>query len=145
MNIISWKYKPVSFLDRMPSSINNVNNNSYAKEYDDCNWQPLIDIKEDNKSFTLIADVPGVNKKSIEAKIEGRILIIKGNRKMDEKKNEADYHYQERTFGDFKRSFKLPKSVKEDQISANFKDGTLRVILPKAEEEEPSSRLITIK
>ena len=145
MNIISWKYKPVSFLDRMPSIINNADNNSYAKEHNDSNWQPLIDIKEDNKSFTLIADLPGVTKKNIEAKMEGRVLIIKGNRKMDEKKNKADYHYQERIFGNFERSFKLPKSVIEDAISANFEDGTLRVVLPKAEKEKPNNRLITIK
>jgi len=145
MNIVNWKYKPASFFDRMPNIVDNVINNNYNKEYYDNEWQPLVDIKEDSKSFTLIADIPGVKKNNIEVKIEDRVLIIKGDRKLDNEKDEADYHYQERKTGNFARSFKLPKSVMEDEISANFKDGTLTVLIPKEEKEQPNNRLISIK
>ena len=145
MNIVNWKYKPVSFFDRMPNIVDNVINNSYDKEYYDNDWQPLVDIKEDSKSFSLIADIPGVKKNNIEVKIEDRVLIIKGDRKLDNEKDKAGYHYQERKTGNFTRSFKLPKSVMEDEISANFKDGTLTVLIPKEEKEQPNNRLISIK
>lgn len=145
MNIVNWRYKPVSHLDRMPNILDNAiynsnDNDSYKNE-----WKPLVDVKENSKSFILIADMPGVKKSNIEAKIKENVLIIKGDKKFDDEKNKDDYHYSERKVGKFARSFKLPKSIIEDKISANFKDGTLTVTIPKAEKEKPNDRLISIK
>ena len=145
MNIVNWRYKPVSFLDRMPNILDNAiynsnDNDSYKNE-----WKPLVDVKENSKSFILIADMPGVKKSNIEAKIKENVLIIKGDKKLDDEKNKDDYHYSERKVGKFARSFKLPKSIMEDKISANFKDGSLTITIPKAEKEKPNDRLISIK
>ena len=145
MNIVNWKYKPVSVLDRMPNvldnAIYNINeDNLYSNE-----WQPLVDVKENSKSYILVADMPGVKKNNIEAKIKENVLIIKGDKKSDDEKNKDDYHYSERKVGKFARSFKLPKSIMEDKISANFKDGSLTITIPKAEKEKPNDRLISIK
>lgn len=145
MNIVNWRYKPVSLLDRMPNvldnAIYNINDNYlYSNE-----WKPLVDVKENSKSYILVADMPGVKKNNIEAKIKENVLIIKGDKKLDDEKNKDDYHYNERKVGKFARSFKLPKSIMEDKISANFKDGSLTITIPKAEKEKPNDRLISIK
>ena len=145
MNIVNWRYKPVSLLDRMPSVLDNAIYNSNDNDLYKNEWQPLIDVKENNKSFILVADMPGVKKNNIEAKIKENILIIKGDKKLEDEKNKDDYHYSERKVGRFARSFKLPKSIKEDKISAIFKDGSLTITIPKAEKEKPNDRLISIK
>ena len=145
MNIVNWRYKPVSLLDRMPNILDNAiynsnDNDSYKNE-----WKPLVDVKENSKSFILVADMPGVKKNNIEAKIKENVLIIKGDKKLEDEKKNDDYHYSERKVGKFARSFKLPKSIMEDKISAIFKDGTLTITIPKAEKEKPNDRLISIK
>ena len=145
MNIVNWRYKPVSFLNRMPNILDNATYNVNDKEVYNNEWQPLVDIKENSKSYILVADMPGVKKSNIEAKVEENILIIKGDKKLDNEEDNDDYHYSERKVGKFARSFKLPQSIIEDKISANFKDGTLTVTIPKVEEEKPNNRLISIK
>ena len=145
MKIVNWRYEPVSLLDRMPSVLDNAIYNSNDNDLYKNEWQPLIDVKENNKSFILVADMPGVKKNNIEAKIKENILIIKGDKKLEDEKNKDDYHYSERKVGRFARSFKLPKSIKEDKISAIFKDGSLTITIPKAEKEKPNDRLISIK
>lgn len=145
MNIVNWRYKPTSLFDKMPSVLDNAIYNSNDNDLYKNEWQPLIDVKENNKSFILVADMPGVKKNNIEAKIKENILIIKGDKKLEDEKNKDDYHYSERKVGRFARSFKLPKSIKEDKISAIFKDGSLTITIPKAEKEKPNDRLISIK
>ena len=145
MNIVNWRYKPVSLLDRMPNILDNAIYNSNDNDLYSNEWQPLVDVKENSKSYILVADMPGVKKNNIEAKIKENVLIIKGDKKLDDEKNKDDYHYSERKVGKFARSFKLPKSIIEDKISANFKDGSLTITIPKAEKEKPNDRLISIK
>tara|TARA_A200000159_G_C6983781_1_gene198659 strand:- start:19 stop:456 length:438 start_codon:yes stop_codon:yes gene_type:complete len=145
MNIVNWRYKPVSLLDRMPNVLDNAIYNSNDNDLYSNEWQPLVDVKENSKSYILVADMPGVKKNNIEAKIKENVLIIKGDKKLDDEKNKDDYHYSERKVGKFARSFKLPKSIMEDKISANFKDGSLTITIPKAEKEKPNDRLISIK
>ena len=145
MNIVNWRYKPVSLLDRMPNILDNAIYNSNDNDLYSNEWQPLVDVKENSKSYILVADMPGVKKNNIEAKIKENVLIIKGDKKLDDEKNKDDYHYSERKVGKFARSFKLPKSIMEDKISANFKDGSLTITIPKAEKEKPNDRLISIK
>jgi HSP20 family protein len=145
MNIVNWRYKPVSLLDRMPNVLDNAIYNINDDDLYSNEWQPLVDVKENSKSYILVADMPGVKKNNIEAKIKENVLIIKGDKKLDDEKNKDDYHYSERKVGKFARSFKLPKSIMEDKISANFKDGSLTITIPKAEKEKPNDRLISIK
>ena len=145
MNIVNWRYKPVSLLDRMPNILDNAIYNSNDNDLYKNEWHPLVDVKENSKSFILVADMPGVKKNNIEAKIKENVLIIKGDKKLEDEKKNDDYHYSERKVGKFARSFKLPKSIMEDEISAIFKDGSLTITIPKAEKEKPNDRLISIK
>ena len=87
MNIVNWRYKPTSLFDRMPSVLDNAIYNRNDNDLYKNEWNPLVDIKENSKSFILVADMPGVKKNNIEAKIKENVLIIKGGKKLDDKKS----------------------------------------------------------
>ena len=89
--------------------------------------------------------MPGIKKSDIEVKIEENVLILKAERKIDKKNVNEKYHFSERRSGTFSRSFKLPKSVKEEKITADFDNGVLSIIIPKAEDAITSNRLIKVK
>jgi len=112
-------------------------------ENDSLTWQPQVDVKETKDGYEILADIPGLDKKDIKISLHDNVLTPKGDRKIDEKKeNEQSYHI-ERLFGSFSRSFTLPEKVDPDNIKANYKDGVLRVTLQKSEETKP--REIEIK
>ena len=101
-------------------------------------------FKEKDNSFVLSADIPGLNKKDIKINVANGRLSISGERTFETDQENDNYHYQERRFGTFDRSFNLPETVDEDNISASFKNGILSIQLPKHEVEIPKDRLIKI-
>lgn len=102
-------------------------------------WTPSADITENEKEFRILVDMPGVDKKDIKVNFkEGRVTIT-GERMEEEKEEKDDFIRQERYFGTFYRAFMLPEKVKEDKIKATFKEGVLKLQIPKAEEEKPKS------
>ena len=100
-------------------------------------WTPAIDIAEDNDSFLVTADLPGLTKKDISINIKENMLTISGERKSEIKDEKRNYCRTERRYGAFKRSFQLTDQVLADKITATFKDGVLTVNVPKAEEVKP--------
>lgn len=101
------------------------------------NWTPAVDITEDNDSFVVTADLPGLTKKDISINIKENMLTISGERKSEIKDEKRNYCRTERRYGTFKRSFQLTDQVLADKITATFKDGVLTVDVPKAEEVKP--------
>jgi HSP20 family protein len=111
-----------------------------------CRWCPAVDVSEDAKEILVSADLPGVEPKEVEITVKENVLTLSGERKTEkEEKDEQEgtYHRVERTTGAFSRSFVLPSTVDETKVSAEYKDGVLRVHLPKREEVQP--RKIQIK
>ena len=100
-------------------------------------WTPAVDVYEDESNFVLHVELPGVTKDDIELHLENRTLTIRGERKMEKGYNVDNYIQRERLYGRFARAFTLPATIEQDKISANFKDGVLEVVLPKAEEVKP--------
>jgi HSP20 family protein len=100
-------------------------------------WAPLVDVYEEEGSFVIRAELPGLSKEDIELHLENRTLTIRGERKPEKNFNAENYHQRERFYGRFARSFTLPSTIEQDKIAANFKDGVLEVVLPKAEEVRP--------
>jgi HSP20 family protein len=100
-------------------------------------WAPVVDIKETADAFLVSAELPGMTKEDIHVEVENSTLSIKGERRFEQKKEGENYHFVERSYGSFYRSFGLPKNVNGEGISADYKDGVLRVTLPKAEEVKP--------
>ena len=103
-----------------------------------------VDISENDKEFTLTADFPGFDKKDVNLKVEEGVLTLSANRESDDKSNDGSFRIRERRSGSFSRSFSLPENVLAENINAKFKNGTLAVSIPKAEEVKPDIRQIKI-
>ncbi|HWO43004.1 MAG TPA: Hsp20/alpha crystallin family protein [Candidatus Eisenbacteria bacterium] len=96
-------------------------------------WNPSIDLYETPEAFILEVDLPGVKKEGVKVEVEGRDLILRGERSFERTQSSERFHYQERHSGSFMRRMTLPQSVDKEKIEAEFRDGVLRVILTKAE------------
>ena len=94
-------------------------------------WLPAVDIKEDEKTITVTADLPGIKKEDISVAVHEGVLSIRGERKSEVEKKENNFHRIERSSGVFERHLTLNVPVDESKISANYKDGVLHVTLPK--------------
>src|SRR6056297_2200109 len=102
-------------------------------------WAPSADITENENEYQIMMDIPGMDKKDIKITIQDGRVSVTGERKTEEKEEKADFVRQERYYGSFFRSFKLPEKVKEEDIKATFKDGVLKLLIPKAEVVKPKS------
>ncbi len=100
-------------------------------------WTPTSDISEDEKEYLVVMDLPGIDKKDIKVNFQDGRLTVTGESQKEEKQEKKDYIRRERFKGSFYRSFTLPESIKEDDIKADFKEGVLKVHIPKAEVSKP--------
>ena len=100
-------------------------------------WTPAVDVYEDEKSFVIKAEIPGVSKSDVKVNLNENVLSITGERKFENEEKRENYHRVERRYGQFYRSFTLPPNVNAAEIAGEFKDGILRVTLPKKEEAQP--------
>ncbi|HEV2387610.1 MAG TPA: Hsp20/alpha crystallin family protein [Candidatus Acidoferrales bacterium] len=100
-------------------------------------WSPEVDIRETEEELVLEADLPGIEEKDLDIRVEGNMLTIRGERKFEKKESEESYLRVERSYGSFTRSFSLPQTVKTESIKASYHDGVLTIRLPKREEAKP--------
>ena len=97
-------------------------------------WNPSVDIFENDNEVVMKAELPGMNAKDIEVKLENNVLTLKGERRFEKETKEENYHRIEREYGTFTRSFAVPAAVNGDKVTAEYKDGVLKIVLPKKEE-----------
>ena len=102
-------------------------------------WTPSVDIVEDEKEWLVKADLPEVKKEDVKVTVENGVLTLTGERKLDKEEKDKKYHRLERSFGNFLRSFTLPNSADATKVNAEFKDGLLKVHLPKSEKAKPKA------
>jgi HSP20 family protein len=107
-------------------------------------WAPAVDIYEQDHNIVIKAELPGVDPKDVDIRMENNVLTIKGERKLDNEVKKENYHRVERAYGVFTRSFTLPSVVDPGSIKAEFKDGVLRITLPKREEAKPKQIQINV-
>src|SRR5712691_2690042 len=107
-------------------------------------WAPAVDIYEQDNNIVLKAELPGVDPKDVDIRLENNTLTLRGERKFDDEVKKENYHRVERAYGAFTRSFTLPTVVDQGSIKAEFKDGVLRVTLPKREEAKPKQIQISV-
>lgn len=107
-------------------------------------WAPAVDIFERDGSIVLTAELPGVDPKDVDIRVENNVLSLRGERKFDSETKREDYHRVERAYGSFIRSFTLPNVVDTEKIKADYKDGVLKVTLPQKEEAKPKQISISI-
>ena len=107
-------------------------------------WAPAVDIYEHEGNLVLKAELPGIDPKDVDVRVENNVLTLQGERKFESEVKREEYHRVERAYGTFSRSFTLPNVVDTDKIKAEFKDGLLRVVLPKREEAKPKQISIAV-
>jgi len=107
-------------------------------------WCPLVDVEESDKEYTIKAELPEVRKEDVKVQVENGSLRISGERKLEKEEKGRRFHRLERSYGAFERSFSLPEGTKKNDVSAEFKDGLLRVHLPKSEITKPKALEIPV-
>ena len=145
MNLINWRPKTVSSYNTLPSIFERMVDDNFFFDYDNNDLRPSVEINESNDVFMISADLPGIEKSDIEVRVEENTLILSAKRHLDKSDKNEKFHYNERRFGTFSRSFKLPKTVKEEKITAKLDNGVLSIVIPKAEDAIKSNRLIAVK
>lgn len=108
-------------------------------------WLPAVDILEKEGNLILRVEVPGVNEKDIDLKLEGNVLTLKGEKKQEHEEERNNYHRMESFYGSFSRSFTLPDTVDRDHIKADYKNGILTVTIPQKPEVRPREIPVSAK
>jgi HSP20 family protein len=108
-------------------------------------WSPAVDIYETENELVLKADVPQVDPKDIDVRVENQTLTISGERKFEQESSSKGFHRLERSYGSFVRSFAVPNTFDTDHIAADFKNGVLSVSLPKKEAAKPRQVKVEVK
>lgn len=140
------KYNPLRELRSMQDQMNRLLDLAWSRDPgEDLRegvWQPLVDIFENDEAVVIKAELPGVDQRDIEVKIEDATLTIRGERKQETQVRKENYHRIERCYGAFQRSFSLPQSIDREKVAASCEKGVLTITLPKKEEVKP--RQITV-
>src|SRR6266404_7207435 len=108
------------------------------------NFAPAVDVYEDEHSVTLKIEVPGIDEKDIDVRIENRTLTVHGERKFEKEEKEENYRRVERQYGSFTRSFTLPSTVDPNNVQANYEKGVLKIKLAKKAEAKPKQIKVNV-
>jgi HSP20 family protein len=150
MAIVRWEpfREMVTIQDRMNRIFDEAfraNRGSGSEEdYALAAWTPVVDIYEQEGNIVLKAELPGVDPKDVEVRVENNVLTLRGERKFDNDVKKEGYHRVERAYGSFGRSFTLPTVVDTEKIKAEYQDGVLRLTLPKREESKAKQISISV-
>jgi HSP20 family protein len=107
-------------------------------------FMPRFDVSESDAGIDVSAELPGMDEKDIEVSTDGNILSIKGEKHTGHEENKTNYRVSERSYGTFQRSFSLPDGLDLEKVDAKFKDGVLKMHLPKTEESRKNVKKIKV-
>jgi HSP20 family protein len=108
-------------------------------------WVPTCDVYETPTQMVIKLELPEVKKENIHVLIEGNILTISGERKLEENIKEENYHRLERSYGEFVRTFTLPPTLELNTLTAEFNEGILKVVIQKREEAKAKAVEVKVK
>lgn len=100
-------------------------------------WNPAVDVIDGEDSLVVKAELPGVDKKDIGIEVKDGVLFLRGERSADNEEKGKNFYRRERSYGRFERSFSLPGPVDADKVKAEYKDGVLKIDIPKPEGHKP--------
>jgi HSP20 family protein len=143
--IVRWE--PFHGVTTLQDQINHLFNDAFERTGEQSNisaWAPAVDIYETEQELVVKADLPDVDLKDLDIRVENNILTIRGERKFEKKVNEESYLRVERSFGSFARSFTLAKTVNPDAIKAEYQNGVLTLTIPKREEAKPKQVKVNV-
>ena len=106
---------------------------------------PAVDVTEDDKAYTIAAELPGLEEKDIEVSLAGDILTLKGEKRQEKEERNKNWYVSERAYGSFQRAFELPQGIDRDKIAAGFAKGVLTITLPKSPDAQNQQKKIDVK
>jgi HSP20 family protein len=131
----------------LQDQINRLFNDAFERTGQESNltaWAPAVDIYETAHELVVKADLPDIDPKDLDIRVENNILTIRGERKFEKKVNEDNYLRVERAYGAFSRSFALANTVNPDGIKADYQNGVLTLVSPKREEAKPKQIKVNV-
>jgi HSP20 family protein len=130
--------------DRMNRLFRETQGNSQDETLTSSSFAPAVDVYEDEHNVTLKIEVPGIDEKAIDVRIENNTLTVHGERKIEKEEKEENYRRVERQYGSFTRTFNLPPSVDAEKVQADYDKGVLNITLPKKAEAKPKQIKVNV-
>src|ERR1700746_1084014 len=142
------RWEPFREFTTLQDRMNRLFRDSYGDGRDEAlttsNFAPPVDVYEDEHNITLKIEVPGIEEKDIDVRIENNTLAVHGERKFEKEEKEENFRRVERQYGSFTRSFTLPNTVDSDQGKANYDKGFLTISRPKKSEAKPKQIKVNV-
>jgi HSP20 family protein len=141
------RWEPFRGAATLQEQVNRLFGNALDRSSEESNlttWAPAVDIYETEHELVVKADLPEVDPKDLDIRVENNILTIRGDRKFEKKVNEDNYLRVERAFGSFSRSFSLANTVNAEAIKADYQNGVLTLTVPKREEAKPKQIKVNV-
>jgi HSP20 family protein len=142
------RWDPFREIASFRDQINRLFEDSFARgrsaDSDLTVWAPAVDIYETENELVLKADLPDINEKDLDIRVENNMLTLRGERKFEKTTSEDNYLRVERSYGTFSRSFSLPNTVNAESIQADYRNGVLTVRMPKREESKPRQIKVSV-
>jgi HSP20 family protein len=140
MAIVRWE--PFRDLVSTQDRLNRLFNDTFSRYFEEGEgglqaWTPAVDIYETPENLIVKAELPGIDPKDIECRVEDGMLYMKGERKFEKDVKKENYHHVERSYGTFTRTFTLPASIDAEKVKAEYKEGVLTLTMAKREEAKP--------
>lgn len=147
MPILRWE--PFRGLLTTQDRLNRLVNQTLSQAFEEEDgklgtWSPAVDIFETEQNLVLKAELPGIDPKDVEVRVENNTLFLSGQRKFENEVKEENYHRVERSYGSFSRTFALPGTINAENVSAEYKGGILTLTMPKREEAKPKTIKINV-
>jgi HSP20 family protein len=130
--------------DRMNRLFRETQGNSQEESLTTSSFAPAVDVYEDEHNVTLKIEVPGIEEKDIDVRIENNTLTVHGERKIEKEEKEENYRRVERQYGSFTRTFNLPPTVDAEKVQADYDKGVLKITLPKKAEAKPKQIKVNV-
>ncbi len=131
--LIRWR-EPAKSLETLKREMDRLFDKFFeAIPFSEQEFVPSVDISETDQDIIVQAEIPGVNPKDLDISLNGRLLTIKGEKKSEHEEKRENFHKIERKYGAFSRTLELPADVDPDKVEAVYKDGVLKIKLPKIE------------
>lgn len=147
MALVKWEpfRDLMAMQDRMTRLIDETLSRIWKEEVVRGVWSPPVDILERGDELVLKVDLPEVSQSEIDIRVEGSTLIIQGERRLIKDAPEENYIQIERPYGTFRRTFTIPRMIEQEEIKASYKDGVLRIVLPRKQETQPKQIVVEPK
>jgi len=147
MKIALNRWEPFRGAATLQEQVNRLFGNVLEHSGEESNltsWAPAVDIYETEHELVVKGDLPEVDPKELDIRVENNLLTIRGERKFEKKVNEENYLRVERAYGSFSRSFSLANTVNSEAIKADYQDGVLTLTIPKREEAKPKQIKVNV-